>query len=141
MLPLPTAFLPPLPPSPSKEVSETLQTPVVPVAGRISDVSESSQADPQDVLEYEQLIHELLLREQLARQPLGTCRDRQPQLNAKMRAILIDWLVDVAANYILRSLDSVLYGASDRPVPRSPPCPTVAVAAGGCCRHVDRLEV
>ena len=27
-------------------------------------------------LSYEQLIHELLLREQLARQPLGTCLDR-----------------------------------------------------------------
>ena len=52
------------------------------MAGRISDVSESSQADSQDVLEFEQPIHELLLREQLARQPPGTCLNRQPQLNA-----------------------------------------------------------
>ena len=100
MPPFTTAFSPPWPPSPDKKVSEPLQAPVVPVAGRISDVSESSQVDPQDVVEYEQPIHELLLREQLARQPLGTCLDRQPQLNAKM----IDWLVDVAANYKLRSL-------------------------------------
>ena len=35
---------------------------------------------------------------QLARQPLGTCLDHQPQLNAKVRTILIDWLVDVAPN-------------------------------------------
>ena len=55
------------------------------------------QVDPLDVLEYEQPIHDLLLCEQLARQP-------QPQLNAKMRAILIDWLVVVAANYKLRPL-------------------------------------
>lgn len=124
MPPFPTAFLPPLPPSPDKEVSEPLQAPVASVAGRISDVSESSQADPQDVLEYEQPIHELLLREQLARQPLGTCLDRQPQLNAKMRAILIDWLVDVAANYKLRPLTLFLtvrlidQYLDRRPVPR-----------------------
>ena len=136
--PSPMAFLPPLPPSLYKKVSEPLQAPA---AGRISDVSESSQADPQGVLEYEQPIHELLLRKQLARQPLGTRLNRQPQLNAKMRAILIDWLVDVAANYMLCPLDSVLDGASDRPVPRSLPCPTEAVAAGGCCCHVDRREV
>ena len=98
------AFLPLLPPSPNKEVSEPLQAPVVPVAGRISDVSESSQVDPPDVLEYEQPIHDLLLCEQLARQPLGTCLDRQPQFNANLRAILIDWLVDVAANCMLRPL-------------------------------------
>ena len=77
--PFPTAFLPPLPQCPGKEVAKPLQAPV---AGRISDVSESSQADSQDVLEYEQPIHELLLREQLARQPPGTCLNRQLQLNA-----------------------------------------------------------
>ena len=55
--PFPTAFLPSLPQSPDKEVAEPLQAPV---ACRISDVSESSQADSQDVLEYEQPIHELL---------------------------------------------------------------------------------
>ena len=82
----PTAFLPLLPSSPDKEVSVPLQALVVPVAGRISDVSESSQADPQFVLEYEQRIHELLLCGQLAGQPLGTCLDLQPQLNAKMRS-------------------------------------------------------
>ena len=74
-----------------EEVSNLLQASVVPVAGRISDVSESSWVDPLDVFEYEQPIHHLLLCEQLARQP-------QPQLNAKKRAILIDWLVVVAAN-------------------------------------------
>ena len=68
-----------LPRSPDKEVAEPLQAPV---AGRISDVSESSQAESQDVLEYEQPIHELLLREQLAKQPIGTCLNRQPRLNA-----------------------------------------------------------
>ena len=127
--------------SSDREVSELLQTPVVPVAGKISHVSESSQAGPQDLLGNEQPIHDLLLHEQLAMQRLGTCLDRNPQFNAKMRAVLTDWLVDVAANYKLRTLDSVLYEASDRPVPRSPPCPTETVAAGGCCRHVVRLEV
>ena len=102
MPPFPTAFLPPLLLSPDKEVSEPLQVPVVPVAGRRSDVSGSSQTDSQEVLVYKQPIHDLQLHEQLAWQPLGTCLDRQPQLNAKMRAILIDWLVDVAANYKLR---------------------------------------
>ena len=52
------------------------------MAGRISDFLESFQADFQDVLEYEQPIHEFLLREQLARQLPGTCLNRQPQLNA-----------------------------------------------------------
>ena len=61
-------------------------------------------------LEYEQLIHEFLLRGSIARHSFDTCLDRQPELNAKIRAIRIDWLVDVAANYMFRPLNSVLNG-------------------------------
>ena len=64
-----------------------------------------------------------LLSKQFAMQQLGTCLDSLPHLNIKMRAIQTDWLVDVATNYKLRFLVSVLYGASAqqyldrRPVP------------------------
>ena len=80
-------------------------------------------------------MHECLWREQLARQPPGTGQSRTE------KPFLTDWLFDAAANYKLRPLDSVLYGASDRPVFRSPPCPTEAVAAGECGCHLDRFEV
>jgi len=80
--------------------------------------------DPQGVVEYAQQIHELLLHEQHAQQPTGDCLDRQTELNAQMRGILVDWLVDVAVNYKLgsrtlfltvRLLDQYL---ELRPVPR-----------------------
>ena len=63
-----------------------------------------------------------------------------PQLNAKVRAILFNWLVDVAANYKLCSL--ILFnGVYDRPIPRLPPCSRKIVAAGGGGGHVDHREV
>ena len=57
-----------------------------------------------------------------------------PESSSSLTVYSIDWLVDVAVNYKLRPLDSVLYGVADRPVPRSPPCHTkqwqlVSVAA------------
>lgn len=115
---VPTSLLPAL--SPEKEHPELPQA----SEARESDFQHSSHNNPQEVLEYEQPIHQLLLREQLSRQPFGTCLDRQPQLNAKMRAILIDWLVDVAANYKLRTLTLFLtvrlidQYLDRRPVPR-----------------------
>eukprot|EP00450_Noctiluca_scintillans_P010478 CAMPEP_0194505174 /NCGR_PEP_ID=MMETSP0253-20130528/31193_1 /TAXON_ID=2966 /ORGANISM="Noctiluca scintillans" /LENGTH=509 /DNA_ID=CAMNT_0039347673 /DNA_START=56 /DNA_END=1585 /DNA_ORIENTATION=- len=117
---VPSSLLPALPLSPEKEHRELPQAP----EARGSDFQGGSYNDPQEVLEYEQPIHQLLLREQLSRQPFGTCLDRQPQLNAKMRAILIDWLVDVAANYKLRTLTLFLtvrlidQYLDRRPVPR-----------------------
>lgn len=55
----------------------------------------------QEVAEYAQHIHEMLLREQLHSLPDPAYLDRQPHLSVKMRAILVDWLVDVAGNYKL----------------------------------------
>jgi len=63
----------------------------------------SSVNDPQHVFEYAQQIHDLLLHEQHAQHPRGTCLERQTELNAQMRGILVDWLVDVAVNYKLGS--------------------------------------
>ena len=98
----PTAFLPLLPPSTDKEVSDPLQALVVPVAGRMSDVSESSRLTHRMYLSMNSRYKNFCCASSFAGQSLGTCLDRLPQLNAKMRAILIDWLVDVAANYKLR---------------------------------------
>lgn len=59
--------------------------------------------DPQQVAEYANDIFRLLHREEHALLPQATYMDKQPHVNGKMRAILIDWLVDVAKKYKLKS--------------------------------------
>jgi len=59
--------------------------------------------DPQQVAEYANDIFKLLRREEHALLPQATYMDKQPHVNAKMRAILIDWLVDVAKKYKLKA--------------------------------------
>lgn len=58
--------------------------------------------DPQQVGEYAPDIYRHLQREEGLQLPAPTYMDRQPQVNAKMRAILVDWLVDVHKKYKLR---------------------------------------
>merc|ERR1719311_1206131 len=45
----------------------------------------------------------MLSGEEKARMPRHDYMDLQPDLNAKMRAILVDWLVEVAMKYKLKS--------------------------------------
>jgi cyclin B len=58
--------------------------------------------NPQHVAEYMQDIFQVLRREEPLHAPSPTYMDRQVHVNAKMRAILIDWLVDVHKKYKLR---------------------------------------
>lgn len=60
-------------------------------------------ADPQKVTEYVQDIFQVLRREELVNRPSPNYMDRQQHVNAKMRGILVDWLVDVHRKYKLRS--------------------------------------
>jgi cyclin B len=59
--------------------------------------------NPQHVTEYMQDIFQVLKREEPLHAPSPTYMDRQVHVNVKMRAILIDWLVDVHKKYKLRS--------------------------------------
>jgi len=59
--------------------------------------------NPQHVAEYMQDIFHVLRREEPLSLPSPTYMDRQVYVNAKMRAILIDWLVDVHKKYKLRA--------------------------------------
>jgi hypothetical protein len=53
------------------------------------------------VLEYAADIHAFLLSEESARLPLSTYMEQQRDINSRMRAILVDWLVEVHSKYRL----------------------------------------
>jgi len=54
------------------------------------------------VSEYAADIHNFLLTEETARLPSATYMDHQRDINPKMRAILVDWLVEVHSKYRLQ---------------------------------------
>lgn len=58
--------------------------------------------NPQHVAEYVPDIFQNLQREEALHLPSPSYMDRQAAINAKMRAILVDWLVDVHKKYKLR---------------------------------------
>jgi cyclin B len=58
--------------------------------------------NPQQVAEYMQDIFQVLKREEPFHMPSPAYMERQVHVNAKMRAILVDWLVDVHKKYKLR---------------------------------------
>lgn len=58
--------------------------------------------DPQYVVEYVPDIYQHLEHEEAFLAPCPSYMDRQVHVNAKMRAILVDWLVDVHKKYKLR---------------------------------------
>merc|ERR1719440_1104243 len=59
--------------------------------------------NPQHVAEYVLDVFQTLRREEPLHLPSPTYMDRQVHVNAKMRAILVDWLVDVHKKYKCRS--------------------------------------
>jgi len=63
---------------------------------------ENCPRNPQNVAEYAHDIYGLLERYEGRRLPGCNYMDRQPDLNAKMRAILVDWLVEVAMKHKLK---------------------------------------
>lgn len=58
--------------------------------------------DPQYVVEYVHDIYKHLHSDEGLHLPQPNFMERQPHVNAKMRAILVDWLVDVHKKYKLR---------------------------------------
>lgn len=62
-----------------------------------------ASSDPQQVGEYAQDIFQVLMHKELVDLPSPTYMDRQVHVNAKMRAILVDWLVDVHKKYKMGS--------------------------------------
>jgi len=79
----------------------------VPVAVPASDMDVDMAAlqpeNPQSVAEYAAEIFQVLKREEPTNSASPSYMDRQVHINAKMRAILVDWLVDVHKKYKLRS--------------------------------------
>jgi len=59
--------------------------------------------DPQQVTEYVRDIYGMMSREEAAFLPRPDYLEVQPDINAKMRAILIDWLVEVHMKYKLKT--------------------------------------
>lgn len=58
--------------------------------------------DPQYCVEYIGDIYRCLQSREALHLPVPSYMERQPHINAKMRAILVDWLVDVHKKYKLR---------------------------------------
>jgi cyclin B len=74
-----------------------------PSGERDSDAMVSSRKNPQDVMEYAQEILQKMKAEEPVLLTPPTYMDSQVHLNTKMRAILLDWLVDVHKKYKLQS--------------------------------------
>mmetsp|Transcript_68485 Transcript_68485/g.185031 ORF Transcript_68485/g.185031 Transcript_68485/m.185031 type:complete len:357 (-) Transcript_68485:222-1292(-) len=66
------------------------------------DDDENCPRNPQNVAEYAHDIYGMLERYEGHRLPGCNYMDRQPDLNAKMRAILVDWLVEVGMKHKLK---------------------------------------
>ncbi|GIL51722.1 hypothetical protein Vafri_7655 [Volvox africanus] len=71
------------------------------------DVDALNHDDPQAVSHYATAIFEYLREAELLRRPIPDYIDSQPEINAKMRAILVDWLVEVSEEY--RMVPDTLY--------------------------------
>lgn len=78
---------------PSTPPSQTLLEP---------EVDAENAGDPQHVLEYLPDIYRLLMREEALLLPRPGYMEQQQHVNTKMRAILVDWLVDVHKKYKLQ---------------------------------------
>jgi len=65
--------------------------------------SPSGSENPQNVMEYAEDVHSLLLRTEAAHLPDASYMDRQTHITLEMRAILVDWLVDVHRKYRCKS--------------------------------------
>ncbi|GLC39700.1 Cyclin-A1-2 [Pleodorina starrii] len=73
------------------------------------DVDAMNHDDPQAVSHYASAIFEYLREAELLRRPAPDYIDSQPEINAKMRSILVDWLVEVSEEY--RMVPDTLYYA------------------------------
>eukprot|EP00416_Gambierdiscus_australes_P028469 CAMPEP_0171083814 /NCGR_PEP_ID=MMETSP0766_2-20121228/17944_1 /TAXON_ID=439317 /ORGANISM="Gambierdiscus australes, Strain CAWD 149" /LENGTH=433 /DNA_ID=CAMNT_0011541271 /DNA_START=138 /DNA_END=1439 /DNA_ORIENTATION=- len=67
------------------------------------DVDKAVAEDPQQVAEYAADIYWHLQQQEGEQLPQPGYMDRQPQVTARMRAILVDWLVDVHKKYKLQA--------------------------------------
>lgn len=74
-----------------------------PRTAEAEDVTPEEAANPQCVTEYMSDIYKRLHHEELSHLPEPDYMERQPHINARMRAILVDWLVDVHKKYKLRT--------------------------------------
>jgi len=87
-------------------MSQKLPAPTFPIPSdveKVDNASEVKMVNVQQVTEYVQDIFEVLRREEVVNRPSPNYMDRQQHVNTKMRGILVDWLVDVARKYKLRS--------------------------------------
>jgi cyclin B len=96
----------PLPPKgdtgcPPKPIAVEQQAKLLTTEGDMNDIAMQPE-NPQCCAEYVQDIFQVLKREEALQLASPTYMDRQVHVNAKMRAILIDWLVDVHKKYKLR---------------------------------------
>lgn len=66
------------------------------------DMEICDSGDPQEVAEYVVDIYEKLKEEEKRFRPQPDYMERQPDINGKMRGILIDWLVEVHMKYKLK---------------------------------------
>eukprot|EP00929_Paragymnodinium_shiwhaense_P000381 TRINITY_DN100628_c0_g1_i1.p1 TRINITY_DN100628_c0_g1~~TRINITY_DN100628_c0_g1_i1.p1 ORF type:complete len:558 (-),score=153.34 TRINITY_DN100628_c0_g1_i1:221-1894(-) len=107
--PMPRRSATPPPPPPQAQAAQSGPVALqldssTPLAAHASeaDVDMTNAEDPQHVPEYACDIMQHLLKSEAAAVPRAGFMERQPHVNEKMRAILVDWLVDVHRKYKLR---------------------------------------
>jgi len=86
------------------------QPSAVPVAGVVGDAhgedaegEPGNKDNPQYVVEYARDIYSMLERDESSYLPRPDYLEAQPDINSKMRAILVDWLVEVHMKYKLKT--------------------------------------
>lgn len=84
------------------QVNPGLQLTAAALAAGIPVAEEEDRDNVQLVAEYEVEIDGQLFREELNFLPHPDYMDTQPDINARMRAILVDWLIEVHLKYRLR---------------------------------------
>jgi len=75
---------------------------VIPVSGDHMDVAMEEEEDPQQVSEYSKDIFDHMFSTERSFQPRCQYLADQREINTKMRAILVDWLVEVHMKYRLK---------------------------------------
>eukprot|EP01084_Bolivina_argentea_P005776 10909_1 len=85
---------------PPRKVSPPVRR-VVPSSKNVSDIDARDASDPLSVTEYVEDIYTHLRQQEIEYRFYGDAMEKQPQVNDRMRAILVDWLVEVHLKFKL----------------------------------------
>ena len=129
-----SVVLPPAPEVPEASSIRTHQQPSYQHFGQVDNIDERDANDPLCATEYVQdMYHHFRVKEQ-STSVRPVYMENQPCINARMRSILIDWLVEVHQNF--KFVPETLPPRHDRHVGRHPdPYPKQSQIPASCLCH------